>query len=135
MREKSGYLEPPKCISQLFGASKKRMTVISMQKNRFTAIWSTKKNYHSYLNVDKTGLQLFRARKTLSQQFGENKKWIPAIWRPNNVVHNSFKEEKKDDSYFEPEILFCSYFKRVKRVSLLFGAFKMYFTTFLRKQK
>ena len=42
----------------------------------------------SYLIVEKTGSKLFRARQTLLQLFGERKKWIPAIWRPKNLVHN-----------------------------------------------
>ena len=52
------YLEFQKCISQLFGASKKRMTAISIQKtglqlfgarNKWIpAIWMLKKLVHSY---------------------------------------------------------------------------------------
>ena len=42
----------------------------------------------SYLEVEKTGSKLFRAKQTLLQLFGERKKWIPAIWRPKNLVHN-----------------------------------------------
>ena len=37
---------------------------------------------------EKTGSQLFRTGQTLLQLFGERKKWIPAIWRQKNVVHN-----------------------------------------------
>ena len=44
--------------------------------------------FPSYLEVEKTGSQLFRACQTLLQIFGERKKWIPAVWRPKNVVHN-----------------------------------------------
>ena len=47
------------------------------------------KHFTTYLGVEKTGSQLFRACKTLSQVFVEIKKWIAAIWRPKNVVHNS----------------------------------------------
>ena len=50
--------------------------------------------FPSYLEVEKTGFQLFRALQTLSQLFGERKKWIPAIWRPKNVVHNGQEEGK-----------------------------------------
>ena len=53
------YLEPQKGISQLFGARKERMTAISSQKNRLAAIWSTKNMDLSYLEVEKTGSQLF----------------------------------------------------------------------------
>ena len=38
------------------------------------------KMFPSYLEVGKTGSQLFRARQTLLQLFGDRKKWIPAIW-------------------------------------------------------
>ena len=53
------------------------------------------KNVPSYLDVIKTGSQLFRACKTLLQLFGERKKCIPAIWRPKNVVHNCQEQGKR----------------------------------------
>ena len=71
------------------------MTSISSKKNWFTACRSTKKMFPSYLEVEKTGSQLFRALQTLLQLFGERKKWIPAIWRPKNVVHNCQKQGKR----------------------------------------
>ena len=51
--------------------------------------------FPSYLEVEKTGSQLFRASQTLLQLFGERKKWISAIWRPKNVVHNCQEQGKK----------------------------------------
>ena len=51
--------------------------------------------FPSYLEVEKTGSQLFRARQTLLQLFGERKKWIRAIWRPKNVVHNCQEQGKR----------------------------------------
>ena len=51
--------------------------------------------FPSYLEVHKTGSQLLRALQTLLQLFGERKKWIPAIWRPKNVVHNCQEEGKR----------------------------------------
>ena len=48
-----------------------------------------------YLEVEKTGSQLFRALQTLLQLFGERKKWIPAIWRPKNVVYNYQEKGKR----------------------------------------
>ena len=51
--------------------------------------------FPSYLDMEKTGSQLFRARKTLLQLFGESKKCIPAIWRPKNVVHNCQEQGKR----------------------------------------
>ena len=55
------YLETKKCSSQLLGARKKIITSIYSQKNWFTAIRSTKKMLASYLEVEKSGSQLFRA--------------------------------------------------------------------------
>ena len=51
--------------------------------------------FPSYLEKEKTGSQLFRALQTLLQLFGERKKWIPAIWRTKNVVHNSLEKGKR----------------------------------------
>ena len=51
--------------------------------------------FTSYLEVEKTGSQLFRARQTLMQLFGERKKWIPAIWRPKYVVYNCQEQGKR----------------------------------------
>ena len=49
----------------------------------------------SYLEVEKTGFQLFRAGQTLLQLFGERKKWIPAILRTKNVVHICQEQGKR----------------------------------------
>ena len=51
--------------------------------------------FPSYLEVHKTGSKLFRALQTLLQVFGERKKWIPAIWRPKNIVHNGQEQAKR----------------------------------------
>ena len=51
--------------------------------------------FPSYFVVEKYGSQLFRARQPLSQLFGERKKWIPAIWRPKNVVQNCQEQRKR----------------------------------------
>ena len=71
------------------------MTSIFSQKNWFTVISSTKKMFPSYLVLEKTGSQLFRACQTLLQLFGERKKWIPAIWRTKIVVHNCQEQGKR----------------------------------------
>ena len=85
---------------------------------QFTTVRSKEKDYyiylkseklvHSYLfGSEKTGSQqlgalvanLFRAcyfeTKTLLQLFGEREKWIPAIWRLKNVVHNCQEQGKR----------------------------------------
>ena len=49
----------------------------------------------SCLEVEKTGSQLFRSWQTLLQLFGEREKWIPAIWRLKNVVHNCQEQGKR----------------------------------------
>ena len=49
----------------------------------------------SYLELEKTGSQLFRASQTLPQLFGERKNWITALWRRKNVVHNGQKQGKR----------------------------------------
>ena len=49
----------------------------------------------SYLEVEKSGSQLFRACQTLLQLFGEREKRIPAIWRLKNVVHNCQEQGKR----------------------------------------
>ena len=51
--------------------------------------------FPSYLEVEKTGSQQFRATQTLFQLFGERKKGIPAISKPKNVVHNCLEQEKR----------------------------------------
>ena len=82
---------------------------------QFTTVRSKEKDYDIYLkseklvhsqqehekNVsqlfvsEKNGSQLFRAGQTLLQLFGERKKWIPAIRRPKNVVHNCQEQGKR----------------------------------------
>ena len=74
----------------------------------------------SYLEVDKTGLQLFQNRKTVSQLFGERKMWIPAIWRQQNVFHNSLEQGKSEGLLFLDR----------KTSSQLFGARKSRFQLF-----
>ena len=51
--------------------------------------------FPNYLEVGKTGSQLFQALQTLLQLFGDRKKWIPAIWRPKNVGHNCQEQGKR----------------------------------------
>ena len=51
--------------------------------------------FPSYLEVEKTGSQLFRERQTQLHIFGGRKKWIPAILGPKNVVHNGQEQGKR----------------------------------------
>ena len=83
--------------------------------------------FPSYLEVEKTGSQLFRASQTLLQLFGERKKWNPAISRPKNVVHNCQKQGKNYDIYLKSEKLVHSNQEHEKNVSQLFGIGKNWF--------
>ena len=51
--------------------------------------------FPSYLELEKTGSQLFRALQTLLQQFAECKTWVPVIWSIKNLVHNCYKQGKR----------------------------------------
>ena len=82
---------------------------------QFTTVRSKEKDYYIYLKSEKlvhsyqeheknacqlfgsgkSGSQLFRARQILLQLFGEREKWITAIWRVKNVVHNSQEQGKR----------------------------------------
>ena len=82
---------------------------------QFTTVRSKEKDYDIYLKSEKlvhsqqehekNVSQLFGSgknwslaisgRQTLLQLFGERKKWIPAIWRPKNVIHNSYGQGKR----------------------------------------
>ena len=80
--------------------------------------------FPSYLEVEKTGSQLFRARQTLLQLFGERKKWIPAIWR-QKMQFTTVRSKKKDyDIYLKAEKLVHSQQELEKNVSQLFGSGK-----------
>ena len=51
--------------------------------------------FPSYLELEKTGSQLFRGFQRLLQLLGDRKKQIPALWRLKNVVHNCLEQGKK----------------------------------------
>ena len=99
------YLEREKCGSQLFGD----------QKMQFTTVRSKEKDYEIYLKSEKLVHSQQEQEKNVSQLFGSGKnwflaissltntvaaiqrqkKWIPAIWRPKNVVHNCQEQGKR----------------------------------------
>ena len=95
-REKSGFL--------LYGDQKMQFTTVRSKEKDYDIYLKSenlvhsqqeqKKMFPSYLEVGKTGSQLFRASQTLLQLFRERKKWISDIWRPNNVVHNCQEQGK-----------------------------------------
>ena len=99
------YLEREKTGSLLFGDQKMQSTTVRSKEKDYDIYLKSEKLVHSqqehekmfpsYLEVGKTGSQLFRAGQTLLHLFGERKKCIPAIWRPKNVVHNSQEQGKR----------------------------------------
>ena len=50
-------------------------------------IWKWKKLVPSYFEPDK--------QKNCCSYLERDKKWIPAIWRPKNVVHNCQEQGKR----------------------------------------
>ena len=53
--------------------------------------------------------------------------WIPAIWRPKNVVHNCQEQGKRLWHEFKQEKLVHSNQEHEKNVSQLFGSLKNWF--------
>ena len=99
------YLQRDKSGSLLFGD----------QKIQFTTVRSKEKDYDIYLKSEKLVHSQQEHEKNVSQLFGSGKnwflaissltntvaalwrekKWIPAIWRPKNVVHNCQEQVKR----------------------------------------
>ena len=55
------------------------------------------------------------------QLFGERKKWIPAIWRPKNVVHNCQEQGKRLRHLLKFRKTVSQQLRAQKNVSQLFG--------------
>ena len=83
--------------------------------------------FPSYLEVGKTGSQLFLAWQTLLQLFGDLKKWILAIRSLKHGVHNCQELEKDYNIYLKSEKLVHSQQEHEKNVSQLFGSGKNWF--------
>ena len=83
--------------------------------------------FPSYLEVQKTGSQLFRVCQTLQQLFVERKKWIPAIWRQKMQFTTVRSKEKDYDIYLKSEKLVYRKQEHEKNVSQLFGSGKNWF--------
>ena len=82
---------------------------------QFTTVWSKEKDYDIYLKSEKLVHSQQEHKQNISQLFGSGKKgflaissltntvaaiwrekkWIPAIWRPKNVVHNCQEQGKR----------------------------------------
>ena len=83
--------------------------------------------FPSYLEVQKTGSQLFRVCQTLLQLFVERKKWIPTIWRQKMQFTTVRSKEKDYDIYLKLEKLVYRKQEHEKNVSQLFGSGKNWF--------
>ena len=83
--------------------------------------------FPSYLEVEKTGSQLFRVLQTLLQLFEERKRRITAIWRPKKQFTTVRSKEKDYDIYLKSEKLVHSQQEHEKNVSQLFGSGKNQF--------
>ena len=83
--------------------------------------------FSSYLEVEKTGSQLFRSGQTLLQLFGQRQNCIPAIWRPKMQFTTVRSKEKDYDIYLKSEKLVHSQQEHEKNVSQLFGSEKNWF--------
>ena len=82
---------------------------------QFNTVRSKKKDYDIYIKSEKLVHSHYQHEKNVSQLFGSGKnwflailsltntvaaiwrekKWIPAIWRPKNVVHNCQEQGKR----------------------------------------
>ena len=83
--------------------------------------------FPSYLELRKTGSQLFRAWQTLLKLFGDLKKWIPAISNQKMQFTTVRSKEKDYDIYLKSEKLVHNQQEHGKNVSQLFGSGKNWF--------
>ena len=98
------YLEREKSGSLLFGDQKMQFKTVSSKEkdydislkseNWFTASRSTKKNVSQLFESGKNWFLAISSLTNTVAAFWRKKKWIPAIWRPKNVVHNSQEQGK-----------------------------------------
>ena len=97
-REKSGSL--------LFGDQKMQFTTVRSKEKDYDIYLKSEKLVHSQQEHEKNVSQLFgsgkywflaisRLTNTVAAIWRERKKWIPAIWRPQNVVHNCQEQGKR----------------------------------------
>ena len=99
------YLEREKSGSLLFGDQKMQFTTVRSKEKDYDIYLKSEKLVHSTQEHEKHVSQLFGSAKNLFlaissltntvAAIGEKKKWIPAIWRPQNVVHNCQEQGKR----------------------------------------
>ena len=99
------YLEREKSGSLLFGEQKMQFTTVRSKEKDYDIYLKSEKLVHSQQEHEKSVSQLFGSKKnwflaissltnTVAAIWRE-KKWIPAIWRPKNVVHNCQEQGKR----------------------------------------
>ena len=109
------YFEPDKCCCSYLEREKSGSLLFGHQKMQFTSVRSKEKDYDNYLKSEKLVHSQQKYEKNVSQLFGSGKnwflaissltntvaaiwrekKWIPAIWTPKNVVHNCQEQGKR----------------------------------------
>ena len=110
------YFETDKHCCSYLVIEKSGSLLFGNQKMQFTTVRSKEKDYDNYLNSEKLVNSQQEHEKNVSQLFAsgkkwflaissltntvaaiwrEKKKWIPAIWRPKNVVHNCQEQGKR----------------------------------------
>ena len=101
------YLEREKSGSLLFGNQKMQFTTVSSKEKDYDIYLKSEKLVHSQQEHEKIVSQLFGSEKnwflaiwsltnTVAAIWREKtKKWIPAIWRTKNVVHNCQEQRKR----------------------------------------
>ena len=117
---------------------------------QFTTVWSKEKDYDIYLKPEKLVHSQQEYEKNVSQLFGSGKnlflaissltntvaaiqreeKWIPAIWRPKNVVHNCLEQGKRLRHLFKVRKTGSQPVGTRKKFSQLFGSGKNWFLAF-----
>ena len=108
------YFEPEKHCCSYLEREKSGALLFGDQIMQFTTVRSKEKDYDIYLKSEKLVHSQQEHKKFFSQLFGSGKnwflaissmtnivaailrekKWIPAIWRLNNVVHNCQEQGK-----------------------------------------
>ena len=83
--------------------------------------------FPNYLEVEKLVPSYFEPHKPLLQLFGERKKWIPAIWRPKNVIHNCQEQGKILCHLFKVRKNGSQQLEARNNVSQLFGSAKNWY--------
>ena len=92
------YLEREKSGSLLFGDKKMQFTIVRSKEKDYDISLKSEKLVHSQQEHQKIFSQLYGSGKNWFLAISwltntvaaiwRDKKWIPTIWRPKNVVHN-----------------------------------------------